>query len=249
MRRQYHSSRKMQWCQVAVKVAAGADPGGAAAAAAADGRSRNDVDEEDETENPCPVCLDNEDDATVDGNLPGMCVLHVDSLTTVSATRVALLTGHPTAQPAVQQSVSRMKRLSSGAGSWSTTGRHTPEAQNGLATMYSNGEGVKQDYRDHGEAVNWFRKSAEAGFTTAQCNLGVMHSVHTPTEKVLNKTTSRQSQVVPRKARKAERRPMQGLQRCSATSVSFTSKVKALNKTLSLWQVGDVGAVGSSARI
>ena len=55
------------------------------------------------------------------------------------------------------QSVSRMKRLSSGAGSWSTTGRHTSAAQNGLATIYSNGEGVKQDYV---EAVKWYLKAA-----------------------------------------------------------------------------------------
>eukprot|EP00729_Bicosta_minor_P024496 gene24496-biopygen26450 len=49
--------------------------GGGAAAAAGGGRSSNTVaiDEEDEIENPCPVCLDNEDDATVDGNNAAIC--------------------------------------------------------------------------------------------------------------------------------------------------------------------------------
>ena len=40
--------------------------GGKAAAAAVD------VDDDDEIENPCPICLDNEDDATVDGKFPGI---------------------------------------------------------------------------------------------------------------------------------------------------------------------------------
>ena len=43
---------------------------GAAAAAAAAVL----VDDDDEIENPCPIWLDNEDDATVDGNGAGMCL-------------------------------------------------------------------------------------------------------------------------------------------------------------------------------
>jgi hypothetical protein len=37
--------------------------------------------------------------------------------------------------------------------------------------MYANGQGVKQD---HGEAVRWYRKSADQGLATAQYNLGIM---------------------------------------------------------------------------
>eukprot|EP00729_Bicosta_minor_P001318 gene1318-biopygen10838 len=57
----------------AVKPGIGERGGGEAAAAAAGGGSSNTVDEEDEIENPCPVCLDNEDDATVYGDMAGMC--------------------------------------------------------------------------------------------------------------------------------------------------------------------------------
>ena len=38
--------------------------------------------------------------------------------------------------------------------------------------MYDKGEGVEQD---HVEAAKWYRKSAEAGYAPAQCNLGVMY--------------------------------------------------------------------------
>ena len=48
----------------------GGGGGGAAAAAAAGGGVANG---DDEFENPCPFCLDNEDDAYVDGNQNGMC--------------------------------------------------------------------------------------------------------------------------------------------------------------------------------
>jgi TPR repeat protein len=38
--------------------------------------------------------------------------------------------------------------------------------------MYGNGYGVPKDYS---EAIKWYRKSAEQGNATAQCNLGVMY--------------------------------------------------------------------------
>eukprot|EP00729_Bicosta_minor_P017331 gene17331-biopygen7477 len=57
---------KPGWRGVAAE-AGGGGGGGKAAAAAVD------VDDDDEIENPCPICLDNEDDATVDGKFPGMC--------------------------------------------------------------------------------------------------------------------------------------------------------------------------------
>ena len=49
---------------------AGGDAGGGGAAAASGGKAGAD---DDEIENPCPVCLDNEDNATVNGRGPGMC--------------------------------------------------------------------------------------------------------------------------------------------------------------------------------
>ena len=39
--------------------------------------------------------------------------------------------------------------------------------------MHAAGQGVPQD---HGEAVKWFRKAAEQGFTQAQNNLGAMYA-------------------------------------------------------------------------
>ncbi len=39
--------------------------------------------------------------------------------------------------------------------------------------MYENGLGVSQDYT---EAVNWYTKAAEQGWTDAQLNLGLMYA-------------------------------------------------------------------------
>ena len=56
------------WRGAAAEAGGGGGGGGKAAAAAA-----VDIDDDDEIENPCPICLDNEDDATVDGKSAGMC--------------------------------------------------------------------------------------------------------------------------------------------------------------------------------
>lgn len=45
-------------------------------------------------------------------------------------------------------------------------------AQSILATMYVNGDGVAQDYK---EAAKWYRKSAEQGWADAQGWLGAMY--------------------------------------------------------------------------
>lgn len=47
-----------------------------------------------------------------------------------------------------------------------------PKAQNNLALMYSQGQGVAQSYP---EAMKWYRKAAEQGLATAQNSLGVMY--------------------------------------------------------------------------
>jgi TPR repeat protein len=38
--------------------------------------------------------------------------------------------------------------------------------------MYANGKGVKQDYK---KAVEWYQKTADQGYVTAQYNLGLMY--------------------------------------------------------------------------
>ena len=48
-----------------------------------------------------------------------------------------------------------------------------PIAQFNLGAMYSNGEGVAQDYK---EAFKWYQLAAEQGVAQAQYNLGVMYS-------------------------------------------------------------------------
>jgi TPR repeat protein len=45
-------------------------------------------------------------------------------------------------------------------------------AQHALALMYTNGEGVPQDFR---EAVRWYRLAAEQGYSSAQYILGRMY--------------------------------------------------------------------------
>eukprot|EP00729_Bicosta_minor_P015350 gene15350-biopygen20154 len=53
--------------------AGGGGGGGKAAAAAVDVDDEDEDEDEDGIENPCPICLDNEDDATVEGESAGMC--------------------------------------------------------------------------------------------------------------------------------------------------------------------------------
>ncbi|WP_244062436.1 tetratricopeptide repeat protein, partial [Aeromonas caviae] len=45
-------------------------------------------------------------------------------------------------------------------------------AQSSLGSMYDNGKGVPQDYK---QAVTWFRKAAEQGHAYAQFSLGSMY--------------------------------------------------------------------------
>jgi len=51
-------------------------------------------------------------------------------------------------------------------------GHNDPRGQYALAVMYDLGEGVPQS---SGEAVKWYRLSAEQGYADAQNNLGVMY--------------------------------------------------------------------------
>eukprot|EP00729_Bicosta_minor_P032519 gene32519-biopygen16267 len=148
--------------------------GAAAAAAAAGGGSSNTVDEEDEIENPCPVCLDNEDDATVVGDHAGMC--GACGQWYCGACKAGGLADRspncPTCRaPLVVSAEENFERF------WKlehdrSPGRHTPTVQYTLGDMHRIGEGVKQDYE---EALKWYRKAAEAGHATAQYNLSVAY--------------------------------------------------------------------------
>eukprot|EP00729_Bicosta_minor_P032842 gene32842-biopygen23593 len=149
--------------------------GGGGAAAAASGRAATAVvEEEDEIENPCPICLDNEDDADVDGKRAGMCLACGQSYCGACNTtdHVGRLLNCPTCRaPIIVSDEENYKRL------WKlvhdrSPGRHTPVAQCSLGAAYSFGRGVEQDTV---EAAKWFRKSAEAGYANAQYSLGNMY--------------------------------------------------------------------------
>eukprot|EP00729_Bicosta_minor_P032685 gene32685-biopygen26488 len=159
--------------------AAGAEAsggGGSAAAAAGGGGGAPPVviDEEDGIENPCPICLDNEDDATVDGNHAGRC--SACGRCYCGACKAGGLADRspncPTCRaPLIVSDDENFTRY------WKlvhdrSPGRHTLVAQCNLGIMYRNGKGVDQD---HVEAAKWYRKAAEAGHAAAQYNLGHMY--------------------------------------------------------------------------
>eukprot|EP00729_Bicosta_minor_P032625 gene32625-biopygen27452 len=151
--------------------------GSAAAAAGGGGAPTVVIDDDDEIENPCPICLDNEDDAIVDGAHYGMCYACGQSYCGAcnTADRVGRLLNCPTCRaPLIVSDEKAFKRC------WKlehdrSPGRHTPVAQYNLGCLYETGNGVKQD---HVEAAKWYRKAgkaAEAGYAMAQCNLGIMY--------------------------------------------------------------------------
>jgi TPR repeat protein len=131
--------------------------------------------DDDELAHPCPICLDNEDDAYVDGMRCGQCFacgqMYCGGCNTVDG--MGRISNCPTCRaPIIVSDEENFKRL------WKlvhdrSPGRHTPVAQYNLGTMYHEGDGVKQDDK---EAVKWYRKAAEQGYASAQHNLGCMYS-------------------------------------------------------------------------
>eukprot|EP00729_Bicosta_minor_P022703 gene22703-biopygen29461 len=161
----------------AAEVAAAPGGGGCAAAAAGGGGAPTVViDEEDEIKNPCPICLENEDDAAVNGSLLGMCSACGQCY--CGACNAGGLADRspncPTCRAPInvsdEKSFTRCWKLVHDR----SPGRHTPAAQSSLGRMYFNGEGVEQDYV---EAAKWYRVSAEAGFALAQSSLGGMYGI------------------------------------------------------------------------
>eukprot|EP00729_Bicosta_minor_P007000 gene7000-biopygen5174 len=159
---------KPGWRGAAAEAGGGGGGGGGKAAAAA-----VDIDD-DELENPCPICLDNEDDADVDGNLAGMCSACGQFYCGACNTNdhVGRLLNCPTCRaPIMVSDEENFKQL------WKlvhdrSPGRHTAAAQCNLGNRYHDGVGVEQD---HIKAAKWYRKAAEAGDAMAQCNLGNMY--------------------------------------------------------------------------
>eukprot|EP00729_Bicosta_minor_P022491 gene22491-biopygen729 len=152
--------------------ASASDGGGAAAAGGSAG-----IVDDDEIENPCPVCLDNEDDAIVDGAQYGMCLACGQSYCgACNAGGLATKSPNcPTCRaPFTVSEEEDYKRC------WKlvhdrSPGRHTPAAQCNLGIMYANGKGVE---KDHVEAAKWYRMAgmaAEAGDAIAQFNLGIFY--------------------------------------------------------------------------
>ena len=146
--------------------------GGGAAASAAGGCGGGAAEDDDEFAHPCPVCLDNEDDAYVDGQGAGQCFACGQRCCGACNANVSATRKCPTCRAPIHVSdQEEFKRL------WKlvhdrSPGRHTPWAQNKLGAMYYDGQGAKQD---HKEAAKWFRKAAEQGNAIAQCNLGARY--------------------------------------------------------------------------
>eukprot|EP00729_Bicosta_minor_P033110 gene33110-biopygen3951 len=160
---------KPGWRGAAAEAGGGGGGGGKAAAAAA-----VDIYDDDEIENPCPICLDNEDDVTVDGNNAGMCT--ACGQVYCGACNAGWLADRSPNCPTCRAPFSvsdgeEFKRL------WKlvhdrSAGRHTPVAQYSLGYAYNNGKGVEQDYV---ESAKWYRKAADTGYADAQHNLGNMY--------------------------------------------------------------------------
>ena len=160
-----------------VKEAAERDSGGGGggAAAAGGGGGGGAAADDDEFAHPCPVCLDNEDNAVVDGQDYGMCSACGQMYCgACKAGGLAVRSPNcPTCRaPLAVSAEEDFKRF------WKlvhdrSPGRHTPWAQFNLGIAYDYGRGVKQDYK---EAVEWYRKAAEQGDAKAQHNLGVNYS-------------------------------------------------------------------------
>lgn len=116
--------------------------------------------DDDEFAHPCPICLDNEDHAYVDGQCFGQCFACGQLYCGGCNAGVGRLAGRcpkcPTCRAPFKVSDEEMfKRL------WKlvhdrSPGRHTLAAQVNLGGMYAKGLGAKQDYK---EAVEWYRKA------------------------------------------------------------------------------------------
>ena len=118
--------------------------------------------------NPCPICLDNEDDH----GKCGMCyqcgqLLCGDCNSNVARTRECPTCRAPFIVPA-QVDFRRLQKMLKER----SPGRHTPYAQSEFGRMYHQGTGVAQNFA---KAVKWFRLAAGQGDAQAQFGLGLIY--------------------------------------------------------------------------
>jgi TPR repeat protein len=119
---------------------------------------------------PCPICLDNEDDAGDMGACLSCGQLFCGSCRT--SLRQRGVTNCPTCRAVIdvpaEEYVRRLRQLLA-----RPNGRHTSIAQRSLALCYSSGRGVLQDDT---EAARWHRLAADRGFADAQVNIGICYA-------------------------------------------------------------------------
>jgi TPR repeat protein len=118
-------------------------------------------------QHPCPICLDNEDDAVGFGMCfscgqmyCGKCNVDGGILDTCPTCRAVL---NVSGQENVRRLLVLLER---------PCGRSTPITLCNLGTCYESGTGVDQDYT---EAVRLYRLAADQGNAHAQCNLGACY--------------------------------------------------------------------------
>ena len=129
-----------------------------------------------ELENPCPICMDNEDDACVGGgfpkNPPKMCSGCGQSVCGSCAADWRMCSQCPICRaPRIVSDKKEFKRM------WKLvhdrpTGRHTPIALFCIARMYSTGSGVP---KDDAKAVQFFTLAADKDFAEAMVFLAGLY--------------------------------------------------------------------------
>lgn len=144
----------------------------AVAAAGGEGDGSTDEEEEDEFENPCPICLDNEDDATVNRMQAAMCASCGQMFCGACNYRIASTMECPICrEPLLRREHEKNFLLHWKLLHDRPPGRYTSPAQAEIARAYATGEGVQ---RSDVDAAKWYRLAAEKGFCVAQFNLGVL---------------------------------------------------------------------------
>lgn len=134
---------------------------------------------DEDFENPCPICLDNEDYAVHNGtHSSGMCTacgqmycgacnLNADKGMLAERCKNCPMCRSPLLVSPTKNFKRLLKLLHD-----RSPGRHTAAAQLELGWMYSAGFGVKKDIS---QAINWFQRAAEKGLAMAQFNLGGLY--------------------------------------------------------------------------
>lgn len=121
----------------------------------------------------CPICMDNADDATVDGVHPAACFACGQYICgqckrQVEANDAKCPTCRAPFDVSDEECVARLLQLLKRA-----PGRHTPWAQHNLGVMYTTGRGAPQD---HNQGVKLIRAAAEYGISHAQHCLGIAYN-------------------------------------------------------------------------